>query len=506
MKCRNVDNKVQSPKKPAQQNLSTENIEMKSNSLLEVDSQDKQNTNESVQYTKKCLPYLIAKCKWNQVYQKLVLSPDEASIPIPTGSGVVVYALHQAICNNVNPVPEKVLLLLIKAFPIALDHNAFIGACENSQLSRGLMEVLLNQSNTKVYETVKGNAVHYVCKAVQRKNVGIVELFIERFPSILESDILSFACRHGTADIVDKILAAGIRHNVKKGSGLFSSIHTKEDALGVAIGLYDETDIERRNILVTCIQYANAIKMGKKILDPNYSVILAAVGMVPKHIFGSLLQLYSHEFTNTNGSGRHAILKAIKMSESTDTFFNEIPSIFESAILIEACSNGNSELVQQFLEESTHNHPKTIFKEHRNTAVLDVSKKNALEVALDLFDENNHDRCRILRTCIQHANAVMIGKKSPSPNYPTVLAAAGVVPMKYLVLIGKVYKHELSKLDHTGKLALKKVFKMAEERTKYACRLDVHGQYPLTINTSRRKRRISLESIPSSTELIKFIE
>ena len=63
--------------------------------------------------------------------------------------------------------------------------------------------------------------------------------------------------------------------------------------MDIAIRLYDEKDKGRRHILVTCLQYANATKMGMIVPDPNYSVILAAIGVVPRHILGSILKLYT---------------------------------------------------------------------------------------------------------------------------------------------------------------------------------------------------------------------
>ena len=58
--------------------------------------------------------------------------------------------------------------------------------------------------------------------------------------------------------------------------------------------------------------------------------------------------------------------------------------------------------------------------------------KNVLDVALDLFDKNNHTSCEILRTCIQYANATKLEKKKPPSNYPTILAAVGLVPDEFL--------------------------------------------------------------------------
>eukprot|EP00555_Chaetoceros_dichaeta_P005811 CAMPEP_0198263156 /NCGR_PEP_ID=MMETSP1447-20131203/11561_1 /TAXON_ID=420782 /ORGANISM="Chaetoceros dichaeta, Strain CCMP1751" /LENGTH=443 /DNA_ID=CAMNT_0043951655 /DNA_START=9 /DNA_END=1340 /DNA_ORIENTATION=+ len=439
------------------------------------------------------LSYLIAKCDWDGVYQRLLEKPEEAAIPIPTGSKETVYALHQAICSRVKPVPRKILLTLIKQSPNALDLNAFIGACENPQLSVDSVKLLLDTSVPKVYQSVQKNAQHYACIAVEQKNVCTVQLFIERFPSILNSNILAFACTHGTAEIVEKILSAGFRRNIGKAAGLFLKMNNKEDALDIAIRQYDESDDERRHTLVTCVQYANAVKMGMPALDPGYPVTIAAIGLVPRRILGSLLKLYAHEVENTNQSGKHAIVKAIQMSMKENQY-HTLPSIFKSENFINACGSGKIELVHQLLKKRVQHSTEELSSEHSEN--FSYKERNALDVAIDLFDKKDNSRCEILRTCIQYANAANLGKKSPSSNYPTILAAVGLVPTQTLLIIGKQYRHEIRKMDCTGKFALKKVLRMAEEETTYATRLDVRCQYPLSISIKRVKLSSSLETIP----------
>ena len=50
-------------------------------------------------------------------------------------------------------------------------------------------------------------------------------------------------------------------------------------------------------------------------------------------------------------------------------------------------------------------------------------------------------------------------------------------------------------LDYTGKLALKKVVKMAQKEGIFAKRLDFREQYPLSIDISRKLLGNSLSSI-----------
>jgi len=439
------------------------------------------------------LSYLIAKCDWDGVYRRLQVKPEEASIPIPTGSKDTVYALHQAICSRVKPIPQKVLLTLIEQFPNALDLNAFIGACENPRLSNDSIKTLFDFSEIKVYQTVQRNAYHYASIAVKKKNLCAVQIFIERFPSILNSNILAYACMHGTADMVEKIISAGLRKNIGKAGGLFLKTNNKEDALDIAIRQYDESDDERRHILATCLQHANAMKMGMQAPDPDYPVTLAAIGLVPQRILGSFLKLYAHEVTSTNQSGKHAIVKAVHMSMEEHRH-HVLPSIFQREAFINACSSGNLERVQQLLKKgSQHSHEEVLSERSEE---FFYKGRDALSVAIDLFDKNDDRRCEILRTCIQYANAANLGKKSPPPNYPTILAAVGLVSTRTLIRIGKKYHHEIRKMDRSGKFALKKVLRMAEEETTYATRLDVRCQYPLSRSIKRLSLSSSLKTIP----------
>jgi len=442
------------------------------------------------------LSYLISKSDWNGVCQRLQAAPEEASMPIPTGFKGTVYALHQAICRNVNPIPKQVLHIMIEQYPNALDLNAFVGACENSQLSRGSMELLLDCSSPEIYQAVQLNAHRFVSIAIKKKNICTVQVFIERFPSILNGTILAHACMNGTAEIVQMILAAGVRENVGKCGGLFFTTDNREDALDIAIRLYDEKDEERRHILVTCLRYANATKMGMKVPDPNYSVILAAIGLVPRHILGSILKLYAHEVINTNQSGKHAIHKAIRMSMEKGKEYT-LPPIFKSEAFIHACSHGKLELVKKMLEKSAQYSCEDVTGGHSETVFLNViGEINALDVAIDLFDENDDTRCKILQSCIQYANAINLKRKVPSSNYPTILAAVGLVPTQVLLSIGRKFHNEIKEMDRTGKVALKKVLNMAQEEAIYATRLDMRCQYPLSIKTNRLQFSNSLKTIP----------
>jgi len=462
------------------------------------------------------LCYLIAKCNWNGVYHRLQVAPEEASIPCPTGADETVYALHQSICKEIHPVPRFVLLRIIEKFPSAIDLNAFIGACQNPRFSRDSMELLFVHASTETYQGVKYNARRYTAMAGKRKNAASVEVFINHFPYLLEGplktntdtceigcNILAFACKFGTAEMVGNIITAGLRHKVGKSGGLFIKNHYNHDALDVAIKLYDEKDDERRDILIKCLQYANAIKMGMKAPYPNYSVILAAIGLVPRSILGSFLKLYAHEIADTNQGGKHALVKAIHMSMKEKEGNKELPAIFRSAILIKACHIGRLELVQELLEKSTRNYGKELSLDQSVPKCLNTnSEKDALNIAIDLYDANDNTRCEILRSCIQHANAASLGKNIVPSNYPTILAAVGLVPYKLFFSIAKKYQNETKQLDSFGKFALKKVLKMAQEEASYANRLDNRRQFPLhKLTTRREKMKSSLTTIRSNPNL-----
>ena len=86
--------------------------------------------------------------------------------------------------------------------------------------------------------------------------------------------------------------------------------------------------------------------------------------------------------------------------------------------------------------------------------------------------------------------------KVPSSNYPTIIAAFGLVPPQVLLSIVEQYRHEIRNMDRTGKLALTKLLRMADEEMEYAKYLDRRCQYRLSFNASRLKLKRSLESIP----------
>jgi len=63
------------------------------------------------------------------------------------------------------------------------------------------------------------------------------------------------------------------------------------------------------------------------------------------------------------------------------------------------------------------------------------SPKNAIDVAVDLFDENDNIRCKILKICIRYANAAKLGSSISPSNYPILLTAVGLVPpVKYIIM------------------------------------------------------------------------
>ena len=143
------------------------------------------------------------------------------------------------------------------------------------------MELLFDSSSAETLHSVEYMSRMLVSKVVKKKNLGVTQLFIDRFLAVLEGEaILEDSCVDGTSEIVDKILAVGVVHKIDKAGRLYTKVNKNEDSLDIAIRLYDESDDERRCILVTCLQYSNAFRMGLKELLPDYPVIVAAVGLV----------------------------------------------------------------------------------------------------------------------------------------------------------------------------------------------------------------------------------
>jgi len=436
------------------------------------------------------LSYLISNCYWTDVHRTLEFKQEECKALLSTD---IDYVFHQAICTDIHSIPHEVLILLLEHFPNALDLNAFIAVTENPHLLRRSMEILLEYANNSLCETVRENAQRFTSMAVKRKNVQIVGLLIERFPHVLNNgEILALSCKCGTAEIVQGILTAGHHHNVGKAGGLYLKIKHGEDALDIAIRLYDEKHEERRNTLITCLQYANAERMGVESTPRDYPVLLAAAGLAPQHILKSFLKLYTSEIIKTTPSGRHAIFKAVTMSVH-DNKWGKLPVVFNSRVLINACTNGNLVLVQRLLEMSCLG---LLSEQTKSLLQSTECDENAVDVAADLFDKDDYTSCEILKTCLQYANAAKLGWKVPPPNYPITLAAIGLIPLDMAVNLGIQYPDEIKHMDKIGKLAVRKVLKMAHDEPYYASRLDARCQYRLSFKTGKNKLKSNLDPIP----------
>lgn len=441
------------------------------------------------------LSQLIAKCDWNGVYKRTQSNPEEVSTPVPTGSKGTVYPLHQAICSKRSPVPSKLLLVFLQISPNALDLNAFLAASQNPIFTRGSMEILLDNSNTIITEK---SALRFASIAAKRKNICIVQIFIERYPGILritKNSLLSHACMYGNGAIVEKILATGFDQDIEKAGGLFQKNDNKEDSLDIAIRLYDETDDERRQIFTTCIQYANASKLHMKVPDPEYPIVIAAIGLVPDDILKSIFTIHAQDIANTNPIGRHAMHKVVQISKR-DTKKTKVPPLFYSADLVKACSKGDLELVREVLKNNTA----------KPDAVHVDDHKNALDLAINQFDENDKNSCEILKICVQYANSITLGFKAPQPNYPTVLAGIGFIPEEPMLKMARILPHEMKYLDRNGKLALKKALRMAHDDNVYAIRLDNKHLYPLSEQLSTRRSSLTLLSSRDRKPSLRRIE
>jgi len=315
---------------------------------------------------------------------------------------------------------------------------------------------------------------------------------IERFPYVLNSGkILALACMHGTAEIVRVILTGGLKHNIGKAGGLYLKINNTEDALDIAIRLYDEKEEERRNILIVCLQFANAERMNLGSAPRNYPVLLAAAGLAPQHILKSFLRLYTSEIINTTPSGRHAIFKAVTMSVQ-GIECAKLPLIFNSSVLINACTDRNLNLVQRLLDVAHQDSCSVQMKSILQSTECD---QNAIDVAVDLFNIDDDISCEILKICVQYANASKLGWKTPPSNYPTTLAAVGLIPLDIAVDLGIKYPNDIKRMDKIGKLAVRKVLKMAQDEPYYAKRLDARCQYRLSFKTNRTKLKTTLSNL-----------
>ena len=86
-----------------------------------------------------------------------------------------------------NSVPNKLILPPMKGFSNALELDALVRDCENRRLSRSSLELILNRMNTETYQATETCVENFASVAVMSKNVRIMQIFIERFPNLLNS-------------------------------------------------------------------------------------------------------------------------------------------------------------------------------------------------------------------------------------------------------------------------------------------------------------------------------
>jgi len=476
------------------------------------------------------LSHLIVKSDWSAVWRTLKSSPQQLSIPVSTNSKETVYPLHQAVCITTKPVSESILDMMIRSYPKALDHNVFLGACQNPHFSRDSMEMLLDSASPQLSQIIHNHVYQFTSIAVKRRNVDIVDLFINRYPEILlqsSGNILIHACLYGTGEIVEMIIKAGYDNKIGQGGGLFHKNQDGEDALDVAIRSFEHSENEKKqitesyNILIMCLQYANAARMGKKEPAPNYPIILSAIEWCPKLVLGKIIKRNEHEIANKDQVGKWAILKTIQFILSPlegEKFSNKrLPDIFHSQILIDACTSGTPDIVQKILQKQSYlqqcgeEKPEEGVEEGilKQKLEKENNKNNAFEISIKLYDENDNDRCEILRSCVQYFNASRLGIRFPLPSsdnvYPTLLAASGLVPHQILTSLGRKYKHEINmrKINRTGKMAIEKVLQLSKEMGQFAKRLDRRLQFPLHVKKtlSSELMRLDLNSIPELLEV-----
>jgi len=80
------------------------------------------------------------------------------------------------------------------------------------------------------------------------------------------------------------------------------------------------------------------------------------------------------------------------------------------------------------------------------------------------------------------------------------LAAVGLIPLDIAVNLSLKYPEDIKHMDKIGKLAVRKVLRMAQDEPYYAKRLDFRCQYRLSFKTGRTKLKTTLfnlsEDIP----------
>lgn len=451
------------------------------------------------------LTKLIGKASWQKVMLCLGSNPDQAKKPIVTTTWKhsTVYPLHQALSKtSERPIPIHVLNMLIDYNPKALDFYAFWGACENDSTTIDVMTTLFAKADRETLQAVRKEIKDLVMIALDNDNEGIIQVFLQKYPYLYNKGILYQACEKGSARSVEVILSFGVYNKIGIAGGLFErQSGENKSPLEVACSLFDENDVGRVQTLKVCIKYASALEptaVSNSSVDVPF--VVASIGWVSLQCYKKIFDFHANRTATEQYDivSKQAIQKAVFLAYDMPKMkdFDHIPEIFQNAELIQACRNRRPNDVQRILQSHYENVPTGC----ETTFLRKSERKNALDEAIAMYNENDDKSCEVLRSCVQYLNAKKMGLKSfPCPNYPTVFAAIKFVPKTILSSLFTKYKHEMKTRDKVGKAAIKKIlgfaFEGAELSSLFANRLDEEHLFPLHVRRQRTSLNNSMATI-----------
>lgn len=136
-----------------------------------------------------------AQADWDEMHDLLFNSSPSCRrvvANISCGKNGIYYPINLAICNEVTPVPPRVLDLLIDADPNLLTKATFELACSNLEVKLQVVEIMLSHKSELL--TLKS-----LRKIAFYDNVKLAEFIIRRYPHILPKNCEEWSVIYGNS-------------------------------------------------------------------------------------------------------------------------------------------------------------------------------------------------------------------------------------------------------------------------------------------------------------------
>ena len=127
---------------------------------------------------------------WMAVEKMIEVNPESAMLQC--GSCGIFYPLNIAICNELSPVPARIVDMLIVANPDVFTDDTFSIACSNHSLPLDVFEVLLSHDKSLLSPwSLRKVAIH--------DNQKLAQYIIHKFPYVLPRTVGDWALIYGNA-------------------------------------------------------------------------------------------------------------------------------------------------------------------------------------------------------------------------------------------------------------------------------------------------------------------